>query len=279
VADDTPTTPRTTRGTRLAAIAMALLLITGSAKAATVAMTPEGGTYTIPVEINGAVRLPFMLDTGATNVVIPADVFLTLVRSGTISRRDYIGEGTSILADGSKRRLELYILREVRIGGFTIKNVEASITEKGSLLLGQSFLSKLPPWSIDYKQHALIIADRPTQQAVTPPKTDDGFLCRHCDDPAWAKRQEQRAYADGVAARREWEALMNVLPGHVGTTPPYYRMGAEYWARERANPRALCERPNNPLFTSGCEMAQQWFAQRSIGTNDPAHTRGWIAGH
>ena len=46
----------------------------------------QHGTYTISVQINGALVLPFVLDTGASLVVIPEDVFRTLTRTGP-SRR------------------------------------------------------------------------------------------------------------------------------------------------------------------------------------------------
>ena len=44
-----------------------------------VAMVRKGGTYAVPVQINGAITLDFLLDSGATDVSIPSDVFTTLV--------------------------------------------------------------------------------------------------------------------------------------------------------------------------------------------------------
>ena len=46
-------------------------------------LSKKGGVYEIPVEINGVITLNFVLDTGASEVSIPADVFLTLYRAGT----------------------------------------------------------------------------------------------------------------------------------------------------------------------------------------------------
>ena len=46
----------------------------------------QHGTYTISVQINGALVLPFVLDTGASLVVIPEDVFRTLTRTGTVTK-------------------------------------------------------------------------------------------------------------------------------------------------------------------------------------------------
>jgi predicted aspartyl protease len=42
----------------------------------------EGGTFVVPVLINGAITLDFTVDSGAADVSVPADVFSTLQRTG-----------------------------------------------------------------------------------------------------------------------------------------------------------------------------------------------------
>jgi predicted aspartyl protease len=54
----------------------------------------EGGTFVVPVQINGAITLDFTVDSGAADVSVPADVFSTLARTGTIRNSDIIGEET-----------------------------------------------------------------------------------------------------------------------------------------------------------------------------------------
>ena len=39
----------------------------------------EGGTYVVPVKINDAITLKFVVDSGATDVSVPADVVSTLL--------------------------------------------------------------------------------------------------------------------------------------------------------------------------------------------------------
>ena len=63
------------------------------------------GTLLVPVQINGAITLDFTVDSGASDVVIPADVFSTLIRTGTIKQSDLIGQQTHILAYGSNLQL------------------------------------------------------------------------------------------------------------------------------------------------------------------------------
>jgi hypothetical protein len=134
----------------------------------------QHGTYTIPVGINGALVLPFVLDTGASSVVIPADVFRTLTRTGTVTKADFIGSGTAVLADGSEHASDHYVLHEVRVGNHIVRNVVASVVSvNGDPLLGQTFLSKLPAWTIDNARQVLVIADGPsaTQGSPTPAST------------------------------------------------------------------------------------------------------------
>jgi hypothetical protein len=61
-----------------------------------------GGTFVVPVDINGVVTLNFFIDSGASDVTVPADVFSTLKRTGTIRDSDVVGQRTYLLADGSK---------------------------------------------------------------------------------------------------------------------------------------------------------------------------------
>ena len=44
----------------------------------------NGGVFVAPVQINGAMTLDFAIDSGAADVSVPADVFSTLKRTGTI---------------------------------------------------------------------------------------------------------------------------------------------------------------------------------------------------
>jgi hypothetical protein len=51
-----------------------------------VPLKTAGGVFVVPVEINGTVTLDFAIDSGASDVNVPADVFSTLKRAGTIKR-------------------------------------------------------------------------------------------------------------------------------------------------------------------------------------------------
>jgi predicted aspartyl protease len=108
----------------------------------------NGGVYVVPVRINGAITLDFIVDSGASDVLIPADVAMTLARTGTIAPGDFIGEREYRVADGSTLKSERFTLRELKL--------------KGEPLLGQSFLARFGSWSIDNDHHLLALG-RPRQ--------------------------------------------------------------------------------------------------------------------
>jgi tetratricopeptide (TPR) repeat protein len=129
-----------------------------SSASISVPMRMEGGIYVVPVLVNDAITLNFVVDSGAANVNIPADVVLTLMRTRTIKESDFLGEQTYVLADGSKVPSQTFIIRSLKVGNKILENVTCSIGPvQGFLLLGQSFLSRLKSWSVDNAQHTLAI--------------------------------------------------------------------------------------------------------------------------
>ena len=121
-------------------------------------MQKESGTYVVPVLINNAITLDFVVDSGAANVSIPADVVSTLFRTGTIKESDFIGTETYKLADGTEVPSVRFRLRSLKIGEISVENVVAGLAPaQGNLLLGQSFLSHFKSWAIDNNKHELML--------------------------------------------------------------------------------------------------------------------------
>ena len=79
------------------------------------------------VRINGAITLDFIVDSGASDVHIPADVAVTLARAGTIASSDFIGDREYRIADGSTLKSSRFILRELKVGSRVVQNVVANI--------------------------------------------------------------------------------------------------------------------------------------------------------
>ena len=129
-----------------------------SPSASAVSMVLQGGTYRVPVLINGAMTLDFIVDSGASHVTIPADVVRTLMRTGALKSSDFFGEQTYMQADGSKVSSQTFRIRSLKVGNNVIENVTASVTPpQGFLLLGQSFLERFKSWSIDNAKHELVL--------------------------------------------------------------------------------------------------------------------------
>jgi clan AA aspartic protease (TIGR02281 family) len=125
---------------------------------ATVALVSDGGTFKVPVTINDQLTLKFVVDSGASDVSIPADVVATLLRTETITDADFLDKQTYRLADGSTIPSQRFVIRTLKIGDKTLENVVGSIAPvTGSLLLGQSFLSRFKSWSMDNQGRRLIL--------------------------------------------------------------------------------------------------------------------------
>lgn len=125
-----------------------------------ISLQKQGDTFVVPVTINGEMTLDFTLDSGASDVSIPIDVVLTLLRTGSLTHDDFRGSQNYRLADGSTIPSRTFRIRSLKVGGRVVEDVVGSIAPAaGSLLLGQSFLSKFKSWSIDNQRQMLLLGD------------------------------------------------------------------------------------------------------------------------
>jgi predicted aspartyl protease len=118
-------------------------------------MEIEGGVF-VPVRFNGAITLNAIIDSGLTDVSVPADIVSTLIRTKTLSEQDFLGVQTYVLADGTKVPTARFRIRSLKVGNKTLENVTASIASgNADILLGQSFLGRFKSWSVDNNRHVL----------------------------------------------------------------------------------------------------------------------------
>ncbi len=123
-----------------------------------VPMEKHGGTYVVPVLINNAMTLDFVVDSGATDVSVPADVIATLMSTGTLKPGDFLGTRVYRLADGLKVPSKIFLIRSLKVGDMALENVTVSVAgARGLSLLGQSFLGRFKSWSIDNTTHSLVL--------------------------------------------------------------------------------------------------------------------------
>ena len=123
-----------------------------------ISVEPHDGAFVVPVVLNNIVTGKFIVDSGSADVSIPEDVATTLMKSGTLTGSDLLGSKTYMLADGSLVPSKIYRVASVRIGGTVMENVTVRISPaNSSMLLGQSFLSRLQSWSMDNARKVMII--------------------------------------------------------------------------------------------------------------------------
>ena len=221
-----------------------------------------GGVYQLPVAINGVLTLHFILDSGAADVQLPADVVLTLYRTGTIRDTDFLPGKTYVLADGSPLRSARFLLRSLTVGRQHITNVPASIGPLISTpLLGQSFLERLGAWGIDSRRQMLMVGTLSTE-AVPRPST-----------PMPAKQQGTVGSARPTPGgqTREPSVLRNSLGMEFVLIPAgTFQMGSnDSFGPEKP---VHMVRVSRPFYLGKYEVTQeQWHAV--MGT-DPSHFTG-----
>lgn len=121
-------------------------------------MRLENGVYTIPCSING-LRLRFIFDTGASNVLISATEAAFMLKNEYLNSDDFQNSEEVVLADGSVVENAVIVLKEVKIGSKILNNVKAYVsnTIDAPLLLGQSAISLLGTWQMS--DGVLILGD------------------------------------------------------------------------------------------------------------------------
>jgi hypothetical protein len=155
----------------------------------------------VPVRINDALTLNFTLDSGASDVLIPADAVMTLLRTETLSLSDFIGAKTYVLADGSKLPSMRFRLRELRVGGHRLENVTASAGPPTSEpLLGQSFLSRSRSSTLDNRRHVLVLVEM--QSVVRLPRRSHPL-----PPPLRLERSLALGAAGGRPGAADWRAV------------------------------------------------------------------------
>ncbi len=148
---------------------------------AAIAMRLDGGVYVVPVSVNGVLTLDCVVDSGASDVNIPAEMFRKLVRAGSVKPSDYAGMSDYTLADGSTEHGRTFRIHSLKVGNVVVPDVIASVGGNGSTaLLGQSFLRRFRSWSQDNTHHTLalvgpvspspsaVAANHPLPRVTTP---------------------------------------------------------------------------------------------------------------
>jgi hypothetical protein len=122
-----------------------------------VAVGTAGSMFFVMATVNG-LEMPFMVDSGSSDICLPDILIGDLRRRGLLTDADWRGSGHATVADGRVVPNKAYNLAQVTIGTWTVNNVAASSCGKGRIpLLGQSVLGRFTSWSLDNRRNVLIL--------------------------------------------------------------------------------------------------------------------------
>ena len=131
--------------------------IIGSITADSVSVISILGMHKIKITIGGITKV-WMIDSGASDLLISEAYAKELKEKGVISEMNYAGEGLYTLANNSTILCKKYKINGLQIGRFVLNNVMlATAKEAKELLLGKSVLNKFTQWSLNNKHNILIL--------------------------------------------------------------------------------------------------------------------------
>ena len=115
-----------------------------------------GNGYKLKINIDG-VESYFLLDTGASDILINRDIERELLLNGALSRKDYIGKTEYIMANNQSVEAQIIRVDKIKIGDYSVSDVEIAIIDYCALLCGISFLDVFEKWEIDKNSKTLIL--------------------------------------------------------------------------------------------------------------------------
>ncbi len=119
-----------------------------------------GKSFKLRATVNDKLTFDFILDTGADNVVISPDVFITYWKAGEIKKSDILEWVEFSIADGSTAIGLKFIIKKITMEDITVENVIASVLKTPNdydMLLGMSVLERFGKYTIDHTNNVLII--------------------------------------------------------------------------------------------------------------------------
>jgi len=112
--------------------------------------------YKVKISISGISKY-YLLDTGASDLLIDRDTERELLLNGTLKRENYLGKEDYVMANNQTVQAQNVLVDHIVIGDYTVNNVVIGILDEGSLLCGVSFLDKFKKWEIDKQNKVLIL--------------------------------------------------------------------------------------------------------------------------
>ncbi len=127
----------------------------------TVTLRRHGGVLMVPALLNDSVSADFVVDSGASDIVLPETVLDGLRKAGKFIDADFTGTQMVKIANGSIVKARTFTLRSLSVGNRVVTNLHASVAPANATpLLGQSFLQRFASWSIDNERQVLVLKEK-----------------------------------------------------------------------------------------------------------------------
>ena len=118
-------------------------------------ISKNNGVYYLQCKINGY-PIQFILDSGASDVIISEKEAEVLKAQGLISNSDFINTESYEIADGSIIESRRLTVSNFRIGDIILRDVVVSVTD-GPLLLGNNVFKEFRKIELNKSKNTLII--------------------------------------------------------------------------------------------------------------------------
>lgn len=119
----------------------------------------QDGVKLVDVEINDAIKVKMIVDTGCSGALISLSEARYLAEIGSLTADDILGEGQSMVADGRIVVNAMVRLKKLTIGGqLKALDVTATVSDNISapLLLGNEVLDRVKSIVIDNEENQIL---------------------------------------------------------------------------------------------------------------------------
>ncbi|MBL7864482.1 MAG: retroviral-like aspartic protease family protein [Cyclobacteriaceae bacterium] len=147
-------------------LTLLLIIIAEIAFSQPIEMKKVQGVWQVPCKING-IPLSFIIDTGAAVVMISKTEATFMLKNGYLEESDILWKESYRIANGEIVDGTRINLKFIEIGGFTIQNVEALVSNSANapLLFGLTALERFGTVQLDYSQGTLTFIPKEINQS------------------------------------------------------------------------------------------------------------------
>ena len=131
-------------------------IVGGSNKCTVSLIDYFGNGYKIKLSLSGIIKY-FLLDTGASDLIIDRETERELLINGILKEENYLNKTQYELANGETVTAQKLRINNVSVGDYTVNNLTVAIIDDGSLLCGKSFLDKFKKWELDKEKKVIIL--------------------------------------------------------------------------------------------------------------------------